>query len=62
MKYKTLDEYTEKYSELCNFFWYQTHPEWQRDGHLHTSSVCRRLALEVFELLGIEAPEEQRKP
>jgi hypothetical protein len=43
------DEYAEKFSELCNFFWYLEHPEWPKDGFSHTSDRCRKLAGEVFD-------------
>ena len=53
MKYKTYDEHCQKYAELCNFFWFLLKPDWEPDGFLHTSDECRRLANQVFELLGI---------
>ena len=47
-----------KYADLCNWFWYHSHPDYPRDGLRHTSSECRSWAFEVFELLGItDRPE-----
>jgi hypothetical protein len=48
------DRFVTLYAELCNFFWYHSHPDWPKDELLHTSSECRRWASEVFKLLGIE--------
>ena len=53
------DEYLAKFSELCNWFWYQSHSDYPRDLFTHTSDVCRRWAHEVFELLGIEEEDER---
>lgn len=47
------DDQGELYADLCNWFWYHSHPDYPRDSFRHTSSECRRWALEVFQLLGI---------
>jgi hypothetical protein len=44
----------EMYGELCNWFWYHDHPDYPRDGLMHTSDVCRRKAAEIFDLLEID--------
>jgi hypothetical protein len=47
------DEFVELYANLCTWFWYHDHPEWEYDGMGHTSDECRRKANEVFDLLGL---------
>ena len=59
MKYKTFDEHCQKYGKLCNFFWYLLNPEWPRDGLMHTSDECRRLANQIFNLLEIGGYEAE---
>ena len=61
MKYKTHDEHCLKYGELCNFFWFLLKPDWEPDGFLHTSDECRRLAGEVFDLLGVGGYEKETR-
>jgi hypothetical protein len=46
-------EYIDLYADLCTWFWYHDHPEWEDDGMGHTSDECRRKANEVFDLLGL---------
>ena len=50
---RIIEDLDQKYLELCNFFWYLLHPACPIDTFPHTSDECRKLAREVFEILGI---------
>ena len=52
-----MDYDMDKYTKLCNFFWYLEHPEWEGDGFSHTSDRCRELAAEVFRVFALGADE-----
>jgi hypothetical protein len=49
----TLEQFEDRYSDLCDFFWRLFHEEDPDDGLCHTSSESRALARRVFEVLGI---------
>jgi hypothetical protein len=48
------EEYAELFGDMCNLLWYLTHPGFPRDGFHHTSDVCRRLAFDALNVLGIK--------
>lgn len=50
---------TERFSELCDFFWRLDFPD-AAPGVMHTSDLCRRRARRVFEIMGrLEALDEE---
>jgi hypothetical protein len=39
------------FAELCNMHWFATNPDWEKDGSLHTSPECRRVAAKIVEIV-----------
>lgn len=48
-----MDDISDKFSKLCDFFWRLDWPKTPDDGFFHTSDVCRERAHKVLEILGL---------